>query len=299
MRRLRIGWLISSSLGVFLSCVFQADAADLTITVRDMLHDPRGDHTSQTTSYLTTDRKRIEYSGGSAVVPGDLPKGLLGSRMAKIQDCKTGTEYDVNPDTREYTEIVPGNLTLEELRASVEAERVKIGPDQQGPTSTVEVETKDTGERQAFFGYIARHVVTTRRYLLPQGKHWVDETSDGWYVDLPVTTECKVLRFTPASVQQVLELSKRGIEEYKMVGKPETGYPVKLKNTERIYHSRLDGSSRDSTVTKRELEVIEISDHPLARSLFDVPAGFKRLRRTTRNPAIPPEILRTSIEERE
>jgi hypothetical protein len=42
MRRLRICWLVSSSLVVFLSVVFQPAAADLTITVRDLLHDPRG-----------------------------------------------------------------------------------------------------------------------------------------------------------------------------------------------------------------------------------------------------------------
>jgi len=47
MCRPRIGWLVSSS-QVFLSCVFQAAATDLTITVRNVVHDPRGDHTSQT-----------------------------------------------------------------------------------------------------------------------------------------------------------------------------------------------------------------------------------------------------------
>ena len=94
-------------------------------------------------------------------------------------------------------------------------------------------------------------------------------------------------------------MRKHGIEKYRGVRTPETGYPVKLKNTEHIYFSRLDGSTRDSTVTKRELEVVEISDHPLAKFLFDVPAGFKRLRRTTKNPAIPPEMLRASIEQPE
>jgi hypothetical protein len=149
-------------------------------------------------------------------------------------------------------------------------------------------------EQWTFGGYTARHVVTTRSYLVSQGTHRVDEVSDGWYIDLPAKPECKVVRFTPTSVQQVLELRKRGITKYKIIGKPETGYSVKLKNTEHIYLSRPDGSNLVSTVTKRELEVVEMLDHPLARSLFDVPAGFKR--RTTRNPAIPPEML--SIEER-
>jgi len=299
MRRLRIGWLISSSLVAFLYCVFQAAAADLTITVRDTLHDPRGDHTSQTTYYLTTDRKRIEYSAGTAATLGDLPKSVPGQRIL-IQNCKSGKEYDVDADARQYTEILPGKLTLEELREKVDADEARTGANQQRIASTVEVETKDTGERQSFFGYTARHVVTTRRYLIPAlGKRWDEEVSDGWYIDLPVATECNVLRFTPTSVQQVLELRKHGIEKYEMAGTPETGFPVKLKNTEHIHSSRLDGSSRDLTMTTRELEVVEISDHPLARSLFDVPAGFKRLRRTTRNPAIPPEMLRASIEKPE
>src|SRR5208337_1826202 len=297
MRRLRTGWLVSSSLVVFLSFMFQAAAADLTITVRHTLHDLRGDHTSQTTYYLTTDQKRIEYSGRPAVTLGDLPKGVSGPQMVHIQNCKTGTEYDVNPDAREYTEIVPGKLTLEELREKVDAEEAKAGANQQRIASTVEVETKDTGERQTFFGYTARHVVTTRRYLIPAlGKRWDDEVSDGWYIDLPVASDCTVLRFTLTSVLQALELRKHGIEKYETVATPETGFPVKLKNTEHIHSMRPDGSSRDFTMTTRELEVVEISDHPLARSLFDVPAGFKRLRRTTRNPAIPPEMLRTGIE---
>jgi hypothetical protein len=181
----------------------------------------------------------------------------------------------------------------------VEAETVRTGANQQEPTSTVEVETKDTGERQTFFGYKARHVVTTRRHMTSHGKHWVDEVSDGWYINLPVMSECKMVRFTPTSVRQVLELRKREITKYRMVGTPEMGYPVKLKNTEQIYLRSLDGSSQESTVTKRELEVIEMSDHPLGRSLFDVPAGFKKLRRTTRNPAIPSEMLRTTIQKPE
>jgi len=126
------------------------------------------------------------------VAPGEVPKGVPSPRMTTIQDCKTGTEYDINSGAREYTEIVPGKpKQIEEQRKRLETEMARVGGGQQGPTSTVEVETKDTGERQTFFGYTARHVVTTRRYFLSQGTHSVDEVSDGWYIDLPVSSECK------------------------------------------------------------------------------------------------------------
>lgn len=296
MHCLRIGWLISSSLLAVLSCMFQAAAADLTITMRDMLHDPKGDHTSQTVYYVTTDRKRIEHSAGTAVTLKNLPKSAQGQWIL-IENCKSGKEYDVDAAARQYTEILPGKLTLEELREKVDAEEARTGADQQRIASTVEVETKDTGERQSFFGFTGRHVVTTRRRLIPAlGKHWDEEVSDGWYVDLPVATECNILRFTPASVQQVLELRKRGIERYEMAGTPETGFPVKLKKTEHIYSRVLDDYGRDLIITTREIEVVEISDRPLDRSLFEVPSGFKRRLRTIRNPAIPPEMLRTSSE---
>jgi len=270
------------SLAVFMPYAVTARAADLKITVKSTQHSLNGDRTSQTTYYLTADRKRRE----------DVP----GPRLADIQDCRTGHEYSLDLDARKYTEFIPGKLTLDELRAKVEAATPKSGAEQQ-PTSRVEVETRDTGERQNFFGYSARHVITTKKYFLREERPRAEVISDGWYVDLPVATECPITHFTPTNVQQALELRKHGLSQYRRIGTLETGYPVKLKTTEHIHVRRPDGSTHDSTQMTHELEVIEMSDQPLPGSLFVVPAGFKRVGRSVRNSPIPAELLQVSTEE--
>lgn len=50
-------------------------------------------------------------------------------------------------------------------------------PERRGPLSFIEIETKDTGERQTMFGRTARHVIIEERW---DGN---ESRSDGWYID--------------------------------------------------------------------------------------------------------------------
>jgi hypothetical protein len=142
-----------------------------------------------------------------------------------------------------------------------------------GPTSdpsqtiVIEIETRDTGEQKQMFGHPAHHIITTeRRHAEYPGKpsSATDEiTTDGWYMEVPVPFP------SPSRIGSVDILTASTIDEHgqQMVpaikitrhGPKPHGLPVWEKTGENL------------------LEVTEFSEDPLDQSLFEPPAGFRRV----------------------
>src|SRR6185312_15305987 len=59
-------------------------------------------------------------------------------------------------------------------------------------TVTLNIDRKDTGERQSFFGYKARHIKTTATTEGGSGACAgnLQIATDGWYIDAPITASC-------------------------------------------------------------------------------------------------------------
>ena len=183
---------------------------------------------SETTTYIKADRRRLEYRNQQGSV--------VGPRLANITRCDLGQTFELNLDSREYTS---GPLqkwpTLEELKAlAAKAPRPAEPPK---PTLRVETSTVDTGERKQFFGFTARHVLTTRKEvpLEGSGREPNEQVNDGWYIDLDTRISCDP-HYPSTSGHAFLSVSsgKPEIPEFKDIGKRETGYPMELTSTTTI-----------------------------------------------------------------
>ena len=116
---------------------------------------------------------------------------IYGPRIVTIVRPDLGQQFDLNLDASQYAQrplysppqkLQP--LTKEELQAR----GIKMPPPAEPakPTFRIETVTKDTGERKEMFGYLARHVITTRREISLEGSRRAAQemTTDGWYIDL-------------------------------------------------------------------------------------------------------------------
>jgi hypothetical protein len=131
----------------------------------------------------------------------------------------------------------------------------------------VNVSEKDTGERKTFFGYTARHIKGT---IATEGsgacKSNLNATTDGWYVDLPDLQGCQ-----PKYDQNFRSGMERGScsdnVTVKFSGVEKLGFPVVLDTT-------VDHDGRPTTIHQ---ETTDLSTAPLDASLFEVPAGYKKV----------------------
>jgi hypothetical protein len=148
---------------------------------------------SEQTIYVQEDRKRMEfrnYVGGPKTDSSQ--QWLSGPRLAAITRCDLGQLFELNLDAAEYVSAPypPKPLTSAEIE---ERGISTIDLSQSGkPTLRVETTTVDTGERKAFFGRTARHVIITRKQIPLEGSHSeLQETvTDGWYIDLDPQVSC-------------------------------------------------------------------------------------------------------------
>jgi hypothetical protein len=148
------------------------------------------------------------------------------------------------------------------------------------------VQTVDTGERKEIFGMPARHMVTTmKRTGGPENCYGgnSEEESDGWYVDYDVLPSWLRPRSNGVGGAVSFAVLHGRNDCYDKVevhrSGPPTGYPLLLKNTNKAEIIQPDKTSRIST-TVSEMEVVEFSRAPLDPALFQVPAGFKKVKRT-------------------
>ena len=132
-----------------------------------------------------------------------------------------------------------------------------------GTVIKIEQRTSDTGERKQFFGRTARHLVS--RVTRSDGPQTV---IDGWYIEPPGLPKEK-------SGFAVLTLSVAGQSppriELEQVGPAPEGLAIWQKMTSTVV---LPGNSRHYESLS---EVTELSDRGLPDTLFQPPAGYRRV----------------------
>jgi hypothetical protein len=145
----------------------------------------------------------------------------------------------------------------------------------------------DTGERHQFFGYQARHVITTRKQtrldesvVAAEPDVWV---TDGWYIDLDRRISCEPKReaggragFITSSASIGGKATPMERPEFVNIGTPETGLPVKETRTSPMATTSPDGTRSKMDHTE-ELEVTVLEKTAIDTMLFEVPVEYKEI----------------------
>ncbi len=259
----------------------------LKITVRNTMLG----QSSETTQYFQSDRRRSEYRArnGFQAWPGRRIIQVYGPPLAMIWRCDLAQISELNLDDREYhSSPLPKWPTREELQARAAKSPQPAQPKK--PNLLVEISTVDTGERKELFGYTARHVITTRKYIPLEGavSEPSESVTDGWYIDLDTRLSCEpnLKGAGYALLTGSVNGAARDIPTIKATGKPETGFPVELKTIDHSTFSLPDGTRKENTSTF-ETQVTELSSAPLDPSLFEIPVGFRRVDHLRREPTPP------------
>jgi hypothetical protein len=265
---------------VLVSIPMMAQSAEvgLKITVR---HTWDGGPSSEGTQYIQFDRSRNEFRNSSG--------RNYGPPLVSLTRCDMGQIFELNLEDKQFVSAPIPKFTTEAEQQALAVKYSASAP-QRTPTVLVEVTTVDTGERKKMFGYEARHVITTRKHTrLNQAKDVILESvTDGWYTDLPTALSCyprpkaggigfvtMETKSTPADVPTV-----------KLVGKPESGFPLSTITTSHDIYVLPDGSKRE-TNSKLAQQVTGLYSGPLDPQLFEVPRGFARVAQLRRNPSVP------------
>ncbi len=244
---------------------------------------------NQQTIYLQGDRKRMEFRNYMG--------GKEGPRLASITRCDLGQAFELNLDTSEYTSrpYPPKPLTKEEIEARGLQNRTTYVSEK--PTLRIEVTTTDTGERKEIFGYIARHVITTRKQTPLEGSRSEPQetVTDAWYIDskgIDLRQRLSCDRKWPEGKKghAYTYLHAAGGNqpidkpEFVTIGEPETGFALHSLMTSKNTYTLPDGTRKQSD-SKSETRVTQLDEGPLDPALFEIPPGFKQVDHIERNPA--------------
>jgi hypothetical protein len=254
--------------------------------------------------YIQGEWRRWEpgRSSGGRANPDGTSQRVYGPRTAIIVRPDRGKMFELNLDASEYVARSyppekPRPLTKEQmeargLKASTAAQSAK-------PTFRIETTTKDTGERKEIFGYVARHVITTRKEIPLEGSRRgaQESVTDAWYIDLQPQFRLGIYppdwpNGKPAqgrrahsyvSAASATDRSPQEVPEFIDIGEPETGFALEEIRTSRNSYTSPDGTKsqtegKDETHVRLERAVYD-------SALFEVPAGFKRVSEIQRNPA--------------
>jgi hypothetical protein len=229
------------------------------VTVRGGFTDAVFQHTD----YILEDRRRQESPG------------IGGEPLARIVRCDRGESSFLSLESHRYS---TAPLSTSRMRPDDEL-AVNAG---EKPVLRVEITTVDTGQRRSFFGYIARHVITTQRETPPDAKpaQTTELRKDGWYIDLNTHLSCpddvffegmEGTRDEAISGHQIFGNIYRPV--FIHIGPRETGYAVEEHRTYRRHVPQPDGSSRldVSTWSKR---VTALAFEPYDPALFEIPRGY-------------------------
>ena len=120
---------------------------------------------------------------------------LSKNAMIRIDNGTTPAATSVIVDCAEHKMIQLNNIGRTYLVTNMPAVNSSPnGSSQSSATGTVtlNIDRKDTGERQSFFGYKARHIKTTATTEGGSGACAgnLSIATDGWYIDAPITASC-------------------------------------------------------------------------------------------------------------
>jgi hypothetical protein len=151
------------------------------------------------------------------------------------------------------------------------SEQLKRGrpvPEEQGADVTTTFDAVDTGERRPAGHYVARRVRTTVMVEPSPGANTppITRETDGWYIDLPGLGCSDAATTAYLTVGEAVRPGGlRDRHHYKTKGAASRGYAI--EETTRF-------TQTDRTDVDR-VELIELSEHPLDSSLFDIPRDYR------------------------
>jgi len=244
----------------------QPEAHDLKITTR---HTSFGSEFT-TTTYYSGENSRSEMQ----VFSGD----VKGHHRAIIR--RKGNEstqvYDLDLDAHEYV-----SYQTDPRGINIGAKPIAVKPS--GKTYVINIDVVDTGERKEMFGQVARHLLTKEKRIGGPGNCYGGNTEseiDGWYIDpemLPLPQRPKgqvashLVTFSVGGsggghCYDKIEVHRTG---------PRTGFPLKETTTWPGKDGQLGNTAKAYSSTT---EVVEFSEAPLDKALFEVPADFKKVK---------------------
>ncbi|HJT01438.1 MAG TPA: hypothetical protein VJ756_20255 [Terriglobales bacterium] len=187
--------------------------------------------------------------------PGDIS-------VTSIADCTTRTGFLIDTTSRQYRSYKLVTFWSEPQLQNYLKKH---------PSQAVQIESKTvpTGETQTFFGYEAKHFITTNRRQTHDQKA-EEETLEGWYIEHePVDNDCApdYVHRDPYYVFGTALVMYPEIANFNHSGPVPTGWAVKLTIKERYTTGRI--------VTMEQI-VEDFSDAALPESLFKVPSGFRK-----------------------
>ena len=151
--------------------------ADMKATIRSVITETPAPPTNvqnpmihHTVYYRSGAMRRKEEAGGSK-----------SPSLSSIANCKTRTGFLVFMLGREYR-----GYELPKPRTAAEVHEYLLkNPENPYHITLVPVESRtvDTGERKTFFGFEAKHLITTTRLASSGNGRDAEETIDGWYID--------------------------------------------------------------------------------------------------------------------
>jgi hypothetical protein len=187
--------------------------------------------------------------------------------IAEMANCETRAGYLVDLDAHEYRNYKLVSFASETQRREYLQRTGKTAVQ-------VDSKTVDTGERKVFFGYPARHLITTTKRIVANSDNGGEEIFDGWYIDheLP-DRDCApdFVRTEPYYVIGTALVDYPDVAQFNHTGPLPTGLAVKSKFISKLARTKKATVSRTITIEKT---VEELSDSPLSPSLFQLPNGL-------------------------
>jgi hypothetical protein len=195
-----------------------------------------------------------------------------------VANCDTKSGFLIDLNAREYrTYNVAKVLSTAQLDEYLK----------KNPSSAVQIEsqTSDTGERKAFFGYPAKHLITTIKRRGDAHGGGGEDTIDGWYLDherpdsncAPAYTRDNLLYLLGTVLVRYPE-----VPQFKHVGPLPVGLAVKQIRTVRFAATKNGAAGRMVTA---QVTIEDLSDAPLSPSLFELPSGAHENPQLLRGPA--------------
>ena len=246
---------------------------------------------SDQTFYVEQDRRRTEYrnvTGGEKRRWDGSRNVLYGPQLASIVRCDLGQMFELNLDAGEYVAAPYPSQPLRKARTEALGLKTPQFVASDKPTLQIEITTLDTGERKDFFGYTARHVITTRRQIPLEGSKSSAQqmVTDGWYIDLDTSISCDAMRLSGRPAHAFVAVGNTPIEKMEFVdkGKPETGFATEWKITTKEAITLPDGTKKEDRTFIDEMLVTQLVEGPLDPGLFAISTGFRRVEHIDRNP---------------
>lgn len=185
-------------------------------------------------------------------------------QMIQLNDrCKV---YMVTPLEEESTDTAAAPPAPTGTQRAARGTQTK-----KGGVVTMTTTMKDTGERKKFFGYDARHILSSMTSeSSPDAcqKQQMDMTTDGWYIDFPGAQIGCASDSSAAVRMRPTQASCRDEMKFKRSGSARIGYPVQVETSMK--------GENGQTFTIRQ-EVTELTNATLDAAIFEVPAGYREV----------------------